>query len=337
MGRGRLPSLRGALHGRPDGGDDPGRLPGAAVRTVAIANPRAGVAARRAIEAMKLSPRVWPELDVWTTSGPGQARELARTAVEEGFDVVLAVGGDGTANEVAGGLLGSKAALGVLPAGSGNGLARTLRIPMDPARALRELAAATTMRMDVGRVNGRPFLNVAGAGFDAAVGQAFHTRALAGGSRGVMSYARIAFAMSWTYRCGGFALEAGEHRFEGAAWLVAFVNGRQYGGAAVIAPGARLDDGLLEIVVIEQAAPFEILAAAPRLYLGGLEGFRGYRRLPASRAVLTAPAPFPHHCDGEPGGPAERLEVGVEPRALRVLVPRATAADPRGPFSGEAA
>ena len=168
------------------------------MRAVAIANPRAGLAAQRAIQAVEARPGRWPELKLWTTSGPGQARELARTAVEEGFDVVLAVGGDGTANEVAGGLLGSSVALGVVPAGSGNGLARTLRIPLDAAGALRTLATGVTLRMDVGRINGRPFLNVGGAGFDAAVGQEFHARALRGGRRGVMSYARIAFAMSGT-------------------------------------------------------------------------------------------------------------------------------------------
>lgn len=302
------------------------------MKAVAITNPRAGVAARRAIRAVQTSRGHWPELELWTTSGPGQARELARTAVDEGFEVALAVGGDGTANEVASGLLGSPAALGVVPAGSGNGLARTLRIPLDAGAALRELATAVTRRMDVGRINGRPFLNVGGAGFDAAVGQAFHARALRGGRRGVMSYARIAFAMSWTYRCGRFTLEAGEHRFDGPAWLVAFVNGRQYGGAAVIAPGARLDDGLLDVVVIEEAAPLEILAAAPRLYLGGLDAFRRYRRLALSEAVLTGSEPFPHHLDGEPGGPTTRLEVRIDPLALNVLVPRATAKDPAGPF-----
>jgi len=302
------------------------------VRAVAIANPRAGVASRRVAEAMRRNRDLWPELETWTTGGPGEALPLARRAAEAGVEVVLAVGGDGTANEVAAGLLGSTTALGVVPAGSGNGLARTLRVPLDADRALRTLASAVVLRMDVGRVNGHPFLNVAGAGFDAAVGEAFHARALRGGRRGVMSYARIAFAMSWTYRCGGFTLEAGEHRFAGEAWLVAFVNGRQYGGAAVIAPGARFDDGLLDIVVVERAAPLELLAAAPRLYLGGLEGFRRYRRLAASSAVLTAPDPFPHHRDGEPGEPVSRLEVSVERKALKVLVPRATAEDPLGPF-----
>ncbi|MGH6783490.1 MAG: translation initiation factor IF-2 N-terminal domain-containing protein, partial [Sphingomicrobium sp.] len=266
------------------------------------------------------------------TTEVGHGIELARAAYKQGHRRFLAVGGDGTANEVASGLLGSATALGVVPAGSGNGLARTLRVPIDADRALRELSSAVTLRMDVGRVNGQPFLNVAGAGFDAAVGEAFHERALRGGRRGVMNYARIAFAMSWTYRRGGFALQAGEHRFEGQAWLVAFVNGRQYGGAAVIAPGARLDDGLLDVVVVEEAGPLEILAAAPRLYFGGLEDFRRYHRMPASQAVLTGPAPFPHHCDGEPRAAATKLEVTIEPRALNVLVPKATAEDPTGPF-----
>jgi YegS/Rv2252/BmrU family lipid kinase len=299
---------------------------------VAILNPYAGVTARRVAEAMRRSGGFWGGLETWTTGGPGEARALARRAAEAGYEAVLAVGGDGTANEVAAGLLGSPTALAVVPAGSGNGLARTLRVPLDADRALGELATAVTLRMDVGRVNGHPFLNVAGAGFDAAVGEAFHARAMRGGRRGVMSYARIAFAMSWTYRCRGFTLEAGGHRFDGEAWLVAFVNGRQYGGAAVIAPGARLDDGLLDVVVVDRAAPLEILANAPRLYLGGLEGFRRYRRFAVSSAVLTASESFPHHRDGEPAAPVTRLEVWVEPKALKVLVPRATAEDPQGPF-----
>jgi len=302
------------------------------VRAVAIANPRAGVTARRATDALHRSRSFWPDLETWTTGAPGEARELARRAAAEGFEVVLAVGGDGTANEVASALLGSPTALGVVPAGSGNGLARTLRIPLDAERALRELATAETRRMDVGRVNGQPFLNVAGAGFDAAVGEEFHAQALRGGRRGVMSYVRIALAMSWSYRCGGFALEAGEHRFEGEAFLVAFVNGRQYGGGAVIAPGARLDDGLLDVIVVQRAAPLEILAHAPRLYLGGLDGFRRFRRIATASAALTASGPFPHHRAGEPAQAAARLEVGVDPKALNILVPRTTAEDPQGPF-----
>jgi len=100
----------------------------------------------------------------------------------------------------------------------------------------------------------------------------------------------------------------------------------------VIAPGSRLDDGLLEIVIVEDAPPLEILVNVPRLYLGGIERFRRYRRIAAPEAVLTGPAPFAHHRDGEPEAGSDRLEVRVQPLALAVLVPRRTAEDPTGPF-----
>ena len=301
----------------------------------AIVNPRAGVAARAAVDALQGTATAWGRLDVQMTTGPGDARRLAREAADGGFDVVLSVGGDGTANEAAAGLMGSSTALGIVPMGSGNGLARALRIPLRPAPALRALGDAVVRRMDVGLVNGRPFLNVAGAGFDAMVGQAFHESGKRGGRRGLVTYFRLALPRVIGYRAGRWTLVAGGQGFEGAAFLVAFVNGRQYGGAAVISPGTRLDDGLLEIVVVEDAPTWELLANVPRLYVGGIERFRRYRRIAATEAVLTAPAPFAHHRDGEPEPAADRLEVSLAPLALAVLVPRATAMDPLGPFGQE--
>jgi diacylglycerol kinase family enzyme len=137
----------------------------------------------------------------------------------------------------------------------------------------------------------------------------------------------------FTYRAEACLLEVAGQRFEGRALLVTFANGRQYGAEALIAPGSRLDDGLLDVVVLEDAPLPELLFHAPRLFLGGLEGYRRYRRFPATRAVLTADRPLPFHRDGEPEPAAARLEVEVVPRALDVLVPRATAADPDGPFT----
>ena len=188
-------------------------------------------------------------------------------------------------------------------------------------------------RMDVGMANGRPFLNVAGAGFDALVGEAFHEWGRSGGRRGLFNYFRLALPRAFTYRAATWTLEAGGEGFKGPALIVAFVNGREYGGAAVIAPGSRLDDGLLEIVVVEDTPALELLVNVPRLYVGGIERFRRYRRMAAPEAVLTGPAPFAHHRDGEPEPAAERLEVRVDPRALAVLVPRGTAEDPAGPFT----
>ena len=298
----------------------------------AIVNPNAGVAARAAMDAMRRAEAPWTGFDLQLTKGPGDARRLAREAADAGFDAVLSVGGDGTANEAAWGLLHSPTALGLIPAGSGNGLARSLRIPLRPAAALRALQDAVVRRMDVGTVNGRPFLNVAGAGFDALVGAAFHEWGRAGGRRGLFNYFRLALPRALDYRASSWSLEAGTERFAGPAFLVAFLNGRQYGGAAVMSPGSRLDDGLLEVVVVEDAPAYELLVNAPRLFFGGIERFRRYRRIAASRAVLVGPAAFEHHRDGEPEPPCAHLDVAVDPRALAVLVPRTTAADPNGPF-----
>jgi len=303
------------------------------VRVVAILNPRAGLAARRALEAVRRGRPTWGEVEVKVTGGPGDARRWAGEAVQQGVELLLAVGGDGTANEIAWGLLGSATTLGLVPVGSGNGLARTLGIPLRPERALEALEGGVRRRMDVGMVNERPFLNVSGAGFDAAVGAEFHARGQRGGRRGIFTYVWLSLGASIRYRAPRWMLQAGDQRFEGRALIVAFVNGRQYGGAATIAPGARLDDGLLDIVVVEDAPLVEVLANAPRLFLGGIERFRRYRRIAAPQALLTGTAPTLFHRDGEPEPAAERLEVRVEPRALSVLVPRVTADDPLGPFS----
>lgn len=275
---------------------------------------------------------LWGRLEIGTTQHPGHARELAEQAVRRGVEVVLAVGGDGTVNEVAGGLLGSETALGIVPVGSGNGLARTLGLPLAPERAIAALERALVRRMDVGMVNGRPFLNVAGAGFDAAIGAEFHRHGRDGGRRGILPYVRLSLAHGRRYEPALFRLQAGGEDWSGRALLVAFVNGRQYGAGAVIAPRARLDDGQLDVVRFEAAPWAEVLLNAPRAFLGGIEGFRRYHRVLAAQATLEAEGLFPHHRDGEPEADLARLDVRLEPRALRILVPAAVAEDPEGPF-----
>lgn len=302
------------------------------MKTRAILNPRAGLASRRALAALEGRRPFWPDLEVRMTEGPGHARDLAREAASLGWEKVLAVGGDGTANEAAWGVLGSETSLGLVPVGSGNGLARTLGVPLDPVRALQVLEPGVVRRMDVGMVNGRPFLNVAGAGFDAAVGAAFHARGKEGGRRGVLTYVRLGLGMAFSYKAQDWTLAGDGSRVRARVLVVAFANGRQYGGGAVIAPRARLDDGRLDVVVIEDAPRLEILLQAPRLFLGGIERFRRYRHLALSAVVLSGADPIAHHRDGEPEDAAASLEIRVEPRALAILVPRATAEDPEGPF-----
>ena len=298
----------------------------------AILNPRAGVGTRRTREAVERGRPSWSDYAVYLTTEAGHATELAREAVVAGADLVLAVGGDGTANEVARGLLGSPAALGIVPVGSGNGLARALRVPLRPEAALAALEAGARRRMDVGFLNGRPFLNVAGVGFDATVGHAFHERGRRGGRRGLLSYVRLSLAELRSYRPPRVTIEVAAERIDLTAFVATFANGPQYGSGAFINPGAKLDDGRLEVVVFEDGPLWRTLFAASLMFLGGLERSPGYLRLAGPAAVVTAAAPAAVHCDGDPAGTADRIEVSLQPRSLEVVVPPETAADPGGPF-----
>lgn len=302
------------------------------MRIRAILNPRAGLAAQRAHSVLQEGRPSWPPIEVCLTTGPGDAQRLARSAADSGVDFVLAVGGDGTANETAWGLLGSESALGLIPMGSGNGLARTLGLPLKPKDALVALETALVRPMDVGMVNDRPFLNVAGVGFDAAVGDEFHRRGRSGGRRGIFTYVRLAASMLRSYRAESWTLTTPSERFEGRAFLVTFANGRQWGAAARLAPTARLDDGRLDIVLVEDAPRLELLANVPRLFLGRLDRSRRCRHIPAAEAVLQGTGPTLIHRDGEPEPAPGLLRIRVEPLALRILVPRATALDAQGPF-----
>lgn len=300
----------------------------------AILNPRAGLAAQRALGALEAGSAEWGRIPVDATQAPGHARELARRAVSEGVELLLAAGGDGTMNEVADGLLGSSTALGVVPVGSGNGLARTLGIPLEPGAALRALASGVTRRMDVGVVNGRPFLNVAGAGFDAHVGAEFHRHARRGGRRGILSYVRLSLQAVLRYAPGAFRLEVdGAPAYEGRALVVAFANGRQYGAGAVLAPQARLDDGRLDVVVFQATSVAGVLRQIPRLFRGTLARSSAFRGFSLSHGALTSPQPYPFHRDGEPEAAVTRLDVGLHALGLRIRAARQVHEDPQGPFT----
>jgi YegS/Rv2252/BmrU family lipid kinase len=305
------------------------------VKVRAIVNLQAGVAAHRALDAFETGRPSWPHVEVRLTEGPGHATELARRAEADGARLVLVAGGDGTVNEAARGLLGSDVQLGVVPVGSGNGLARALRIPLRPDRALAAIEGGVARRMDVGHINGGIFLNVAGVGFDAVVGWAFHTAGRQGARRGIWPYVRMSLELLRTYKPAPVRLETPGERLELRPFLVTFANGPQYGAGAVLNPGARLDDGRFEVVVLDDGPWPVLLATGSRLFLGGIERARGYRRLFTERAVLETDAALEHHRDGEPEPEARRYEVTLAPRLLQVVVPRETAQDPAGPFSPE--
>jgi YegS/Rv2252/BmrU family lipid kinase len=259
---------------------------------------------------------------------------LAAEAARDGADLVVAAGGDGTANETATGLLGTDVPLAIVPVGSGNGLARALRVPLRPTRALAALSAGRDATMDVGLSNERPFLNIAGAGVDAEVGDLYHRRGHMGGRRGIAPYVWLAARTLPFYPGREVRLEADDTPIESRVVVVAALNGRQYGAGAQLVPTARLDDGWLDLIVVERGPLLRMVWAAGLMFLGRLGSSSLYTHRRARRIVLAAAGVS--HRDGEPEPAADRLEWRVRPAALRVRVPAATLDDPDGPFGAQA-
>ncbi len=292
------------------------------MKTCFIFNPHSGRNRRRPSLAASIREFIAARaLDarLSVTEGPGHATILAREAVAAGHDVVVAVGGDGTMNEVAQGLLHTPAALALVPCGSGNGLALHLGLPRSPLGAL-ELASGTGSRIvsiDTGTANGRPFFNAMGLGLDADVSRRFNqlTR------RGLPAYARVAWH-AWRERRGEHVtIRCGGQREDLELLLVAVANSDQYGNHARIAPGARVDDGQLDLVAVRAAGLRAAAALVPRLFLGTIDRSPLVHRLRGARFVIERATPGLIHTDGETHAAAAAVEVVVQPRSLRLLIP----------------
>jgi YegS/Rv2252/BmrU family lipid kinase len=283
-----------------------------------IVNPRAGRGKRDIGNLIRESMgRSGPAFEVLWTRRRGQAEELAREAVGEGADLVVAAGGDGTVHEVACGLAGSEAALGILPCGSGNGLARALRIPLDLRRACRALTEARTRRIDAGEVAGRLFFATAGVGLDAQVADRFDR----GRRRGMLAYVWMSAGCFLSHAPESIRLTLDDRApFEACPTILTLANTEQYGGGARIAPGAVPDDGLLDICLMEDVSLARGLWHVRRLFDGTLARMPGVRMFRASRIRIERPGPGPLQLDGEPLLGEAVLDARVIPGALKVAV-----------------
>lgn len=260
------------------------------------------------------------ETTVVVTLGPGHATETARGAASRGVDLVVSWGGDGTMNEVARTLAFGPTALAIVPAGSGNGLGRDLGVPLDPRRALAVAAGGRRRRIDVGEVNGDYFFNVAGVGLDARIARAFAERT---GRRGRLRYAQVGVRAVLSYRAAPVEVAWDGGASAPTALFVAFANSRQYGSHGVIAPTASLDDGRLNLVIIEDQPIWRMASRLPSFFLGRLGPGHGVTMSTFTTASVSAAPGTDLHLDGEPRTVSGPLTVRVHPRALDVIVPPA--------------
>jgi YegS/Rv2252/BmrU family lipid kinase len=254
--------------------------------------------------------------DIFVTERRGHARELAAAALSRGVGLIAVWGGDGTINEVASSLLTGDAALGIIPGGSGNSLARQLGLKTRPEQALRAALQGQRRRIDAGRLDGRLFFSIAGIGFDAHVAGCFDRDT--SGRRGFSTYLRLAARELLRYSCQTYAVDWGEGRSTRRAFLVTFANSGQFGNGAVVAPDARLDDGRLDLVIYEERSRLGTVCAAPRLFGGRVTGVRGLSIRQVERVTVESDAPMLYHIDGEPLVGGTRLEAAVLPGVLTV-------------------
>lgn len=255
--------------------------------------------------------------DVRFTGGRGDATMFASEASDKGYYGVLTCGGDGTVNETARALCGSQTALGILPAGSGNGLARHLGIPMDVELAMEIVCQRNVVPSDYGSVNGVPFFCTFGMGFDAAVSHRFARQ----NHRGLLSYVRSALSEYVQFRPTTYTISANGKLLTEKAFLVAVCNASQWGNNAYIAPEASLTDGLLDITVVHSGSPIDAAVMGMDIFTGFISKNTMVHCFRAPAAVIYRSEKGEAHVDGEPMMLDEILDVKCHRGALRLFTP----------------
>lgn len=255
------------------------------------------------------------EYDIIQTEYTGHAAELSRQSAPL-YDIIAAAGGDGTVNEVASGLKGTSCALGIIPAGSGNGLAKHLKIPCNIPGALQFLTESNVSTVDSLTINGRFAMNVSGFGFDGYVAWLFNKS----GKRGLSNYTRIAIQEYMRYSPVDFEIfPDNSSSLKITGHMLVFANASQFGNSAIISPRSQLSDGKLEVVAVTRPPLLSVPSLFFRLFTGRLKDNSHIRTTRCSKVLVTASRPVHLHIDGEASEPVTEVKIEVVPASIRIL------------------
>ncbi len=262
------------------------------------------------------------------TQSRGHATELAQMAAQQKYNFVFAVGGDGTVNEVAQGLLGSSVAMGILPKGSGNGLARHLNIPMSFIKSLDTLMNYREQLIDTVSVNGKLSVNVSGIGFDGHIAGLF-----AGNTkRGLYGYAKLVMKEFPSYKPFEASVEINGANFNTKSFIIALANSSQFGNNARVAPQASVCDELIDVCFIQKIPLTKAIGFATKMFSGKLNTSSLVEIHKANRVAINLNQLTAYHIDGEAMPPTERFEIEIKPASLNVLVPTKTDVNRSGKY-----
>lgn len=283
-----------------------------------IVNPISGVGRQKVIEKLidQHLNRTLFEYEIAYTKAAKHATELAKQAVADNFNIVVAVGGDGSVNEISKGLIGTTTSLAIIPTGSGNGLARHLKIPLDLKKAMSVINNAKETLIDSIQFNNETFINVAGIGFDAHIGWEFAKF----GKRGFSSYLKVIIREFPKFKIQDFELIINGKTLHKKAFLITFANGSQWGNNAHIAPLADIADGLMDIAILKDFSLLNIISIGYKLFRKTLHE-SSHLEIIKTKEVIIKQSNTIAHIDGEPIEIGNTISIKVNPLSLRVIVP----------------
>ncbi len=288
-------------------------------RILFIVNPVSGVGKQKGIEQL-----IAKELDtskysyqIAFTEGAGHAVVLSREAAAAGTDIVVAIGGDGTVNETATGIVGTSTALGIIPTGSGNGLSRHLKIRMNAKKAIEIINNGKIKKIDTATINDNFFVNIAGVGFDASVAKKFAVAS----KRGFATYLQITTNSYKGYQPKKYTLLIDGRIIRRKALLVSFANSNQWGNNISINPGASLDDGYIDVCIVQKVPFWKTIFFAPLLFLKRFDRTSYVEIIRAKEVQLLRKKGRSVHVDGDPKRMGKELNIKIQPLSLNVIVP----------------
>lgn len=245
----------------------------------------------------------------------GHGSVIANEALRNGVDILVAVGGDGTINEVASVVEGTDKIMGIIPFGSGNGLARSLGIPLGDVQAIKRINKLHTCKIDSGTFNGRKFFNMAGIGFDAQISARFAENV----KRGLSSYVKIAFSEVSNYRSQHYRLLIDGKEYKHQAFMISVANSSQYGNNAHISPFASLNDGMLDICILKPFPLYKFPALALRMFRKNTHRSNYLEIIQGSKITIIREIAAAVHLDGDPFNMGTELSIGINPNSLTIL------------------
>jgi len=251
------------------------------------------------------------------TEYAGHAAELAEEAANNNFDIIVAVGGDGTINEVASKVQQFKKILGIIPFGSGNGLARFLKIPLNPGNAVRVINSLNVIDIDTGLFNGKGFFNMAGMGFDAYISAVFAEDK----SRGLTGYLKLGLKEVLKYKAQTYDLVIDGKQYTFKAFVISIANSSQYGNNAHISPSASVTDGLLDICIVKEFSMIKLPVLAYEMLTATVHRSKIVEIIKGREVLIKRRDEGAIHIDGEPLFMGKDLNISIVPLSLHVIIP----------------